>query len=233
VPKALKPELLMHADYTRKTQEVAEMRKSLEAEITKARETNQELVRASGQIAAIDEEIQRFNKIDWQRWAEQDPVECQKGMARVQMLRQHREALSDTIATKEREVVEKQREITAKQIEEGRRVLERDIPGWGPAKAKEIGDFGRTLGLSEKEISEIGDPRFVKILHLAMLGSKTQQSQTTAVKAAKTPAPAPALQKVTRPAGSKGDPLGDDTSIDAWMKAREAQLAKSRQGGRR
>ena len=31
VPAALKDEILMHADYTRKTQEVAELRKSVEA----------------------------------------------------------------------------------------------------------------------------------------------------------------------------------------------------------
>ena len=216
----------MHADYTRKTQEVAELRKTYEAEITKARETDAAITTARGRLAVVADELAKFARVDWQRWAEQDPVECQKGMALMQSLQQRERALNDQIATKEKEASEKQREITAKRIEEGRKVLEREIPGWGPEKAKEIGDFGLTVGLTREEISSLADPRFVVILNLAMQAARAKTSQAKVVKAANAPAPAPALAKVTKPAAPKGDPLSDDQDINAWIKARNAQVTR-------
>src|SRR4051794_25376107 len=72
VPKALKGELMMHADYTRKTQEVAATRRALEQRAVDLAEAEVQTRAALGehvaevaQLHGIEAELARLGAVDW------------------------------------------------------------------------------------------------------------------------------------------------------------------------
>jgi hypothetical protein len=76
-----KAERLMQADYTRKTQEVAETRRALEARETQFQESakaHQAHIREVAQVVAIDDRLAQFAQVNWQALTDQDPVQALK-----------------------------------------------------------------------------------------------------------------------------------------------------------
>ena len=71
IPKVLKGGFLIHADYTRKTQALAEERAAMAAE----REAMAEIASrpADPEIFAADETVRQFEAIDWGAMAKADP----------------------------------------------------------------------------------------------------------------------------------------------------------------
>ena len=80
VPKPLKAGLMMQADYTRKTQEVAEVRKALEtraAEIDQQAELHRETLTQRVQLEKLSDQLSQFQSLDW------DAFEAQYGTSAV------------------------------------------------------------------------------------------------------------------------------------------------------
>lgn len=225
LPKELKPALMMQADYTRKTQELAEQRRAVEAEASRVKQFNEEDIRDRGRLTVIDDRLAQYAKVDWNRWTEEDFSAAQKGMADMLSLRQQRDVISEQVTQRERQALETQRETTARLIQEGQAVLARDIPGWGSEKATEVRAFGLEVGLSQDELNGLYDPRFVKILHAAMVGTRLMKQQQTAKPKSQTPAPV--LEKVGRAAPAVVNKLSDKANINDWMKARLAQKQRA------
>jgi len=226
VPKALKDELLMHADYTRKTQEVAELRKAAEAERAQASLASVEHVQAMAALMNVDQQIGQFQNIDWQRMSDEDPVRAQKLFVQFSQLKDSRQQLAGHLQQQEQQRAFEMQQTTAKQIEEGQAALKRDIPNWSPETAQQLTDFAaKEFGFQPQELQKIMDPRQVKVLHLAWLGSQLVKKQQVAAKASNQPAPKPVPHVGGTSAASK-----DMTRLgtDDWMKARNAQLRKSK-----
>ena len=85
--KVPKGAAMMQADYTRKTQELAEQRKAVEATLTQATEVSQAERQLEGQFTALQQTISSYEDIDWQTWVEQDPVAAQKARYELDDLR--------------------------------------------------------------------------------------------------------------------------------------------------
>ncbi|HJP69560.1 MAG TPA: hypothetical protein VJ846_11715, partial [Sphingomicrobium sp.] len=68
IPSWLKPELMMQADYTRKTQELAEARRAFEAERGAIHHATQTERAAEANLAMIDQQIGHYSTIDWNGW---------------------------------------------------------------------------------------------------------------------------------------------------------------------
>ena len=67
-PKGLKEGVLMHADYTRKTQEVAATRKELEdraERITQQAKASEEEISARAELHAVSQELDRYKDFGW------------------------------------------------------------------------------------------------------------------------------------------------------------------------
>lgn len=227
IPKALKPALMMQADYTRKTQELAEDRKAVQAAREAVEQASAEEITARARIVATDEQLARFNQVDWDAWEAQDPFEAQKGWRQFQTLQNQRGNLAQNLhqLTGQRTLAAQQE--TAKRIEEGRAVLERDIPGWSPETGAKLLDFGvKQFGFDRAEIEEFTDPRMVKVLHAAFEGLQAKGKQQTAQKHVATQVTKPAA-KVGATAAPKGG-LDDRLSTDEWLKRRNDQVRKGR-----
>lgn len=227
VPKALKDALLRQADYTRKTQEVAEGRKALEAHQAQLRqqaEWQQANIREFAKLENINDQLAQFNNIDWQRLDQEDPVRAQALHRQWSMLKEAGRDLGQQLSYKQAQALEAQRSESAKRLQEGRAALAKAIPNFTPELAKSLRDHGTSYGFSAEEIGQIDDPRHVQVLHDAYLWREFQKKQraTATQKPVQQAEPVPQVQgrKPTQPG------LRDDLSTEEWVKRREAQLKR-------
>lgn len=226
VPKELKGAFLMQQDYTRKTQEVAEARRELEQQQALVRASN-ETIEQRVQLSAIDNQLNQFNGIDWQRFTRENPVEAQIAFQNYQQLKESRQNLSNEITAKESEIAYTQQAATQAKLEKAREELKRDIPNWSPELGKQLAEFGhKQLGFSQEEMASVTDPRLVKLLHAAYTGRQLVQGKVDSAKAK------PATQvKPVRPLSGSNSPSSKDPSrmnTDEWMRHRQDQLSKKR-----
>lgn len=226
VPGALKGAFLRHADYTRKTQEIAEQRRVLDTERRASEERaarQQAHVRDYGRLAALDAAVAEYEACDWDQWFRQDPEQAQADWTRFQQAREVRDQVGAELHVRERlSALEAQRDY-ATRLEQGHAELARDIEGWSPALARELAAFGQSLGFSPEELEAVSDPRAVKVLHAAWLGAKTLQKQTAARELERAQAFRPVSQ-VGGAASAPRDPARMSTA--EWMRWRSEQTRR-------
>lgn len=226
VPKELKDGFLMQADYTRKTQELAEQRRAVEAELQAAKEVSEGEFRARAQITQIDEAIAEFKTIDWDRWMQTSPQEAQRAWMQYQRLNDERGTAVNTYQQLQQQRTLLEHQQAEKLREKGLAELQAKIHDWSESKAKSLLDFGvKQLGFSAQELIAITDPRMIIALNLAAQGQQKQTAQKAAAKVEAQSSIRPAA-RVTGGRTATGSMLDDRASMDAWMKARQAQVTK-------
>lgn len=226
VPEALKGAFLRHADYTRKTQEIAEQRRALEGERRAAEERaarEQARVRDYGRLAALDAAVGEYEDYDWDLWFQQNPDQAEADWARYQQTLQVRDQVGADLHARERlSALEAQREH-ATRLEQGHAELARDIEGWSPALARELAVFGQSLGFSPEELSAVTDPRAVKVLHAAWKGAQALKTQTAGRELERAQAFRP-VRQVGGAASAPRDPARMSTA--EWMRWRSEQTRR-------
>lgn len=165
-------------DYTRKTQQVAEMRKQTEAELQAIRAEREQYAQLLG---ALSEQVKAAAEpqIDWDRLYQEDPIEY---VRQREVMRENREKAAAIQAEQQRlseiaqqEQVKQLQEVKAK---ESQALLEA-IPSWkDPAKAKAekamLVEFGQKMGFTPQELGNIYDHRVVLALRKAALYDQMQ-----------------------------------------------------------
>jgi hypothetical protein len=225
VPKVLKDALLRQADYTKKTQSLAEQRKQFEsqqAQFKQQSEIQQKYIRDYAEVVAIDKQLEQYKGLDWQSLIDSDPVQAMKIDKQFQMLREQREQAAGRIYQNQQQTALEQQQAIAKRIQEGQQLLEREIKGWSPDLAKTLRSHGTEYGFSDEEMGGIDDPRMVKVLHEAYLYRQLQKKQTT--KPIQQPVK-PVTKVTASKSGGQKDP--DKMSVEEWTKWRESQLKRS------
>ena len=162
------------ADYTRKTQAIAEARRQAEAEAAAAREERQ---RYAQTLEALDAQLRSLQppEIDWNRLYQENPVEWVR-QREIQRTRQEQAAWleSQRNALAQKQAAEEQLE-QAKTLEAERGKLLEVLPDWRDPekaraeKAKIVTYATEKLGFSVDEISDIYDARAVVALRKAMV----------------------------------------------------------------
>lgn len=175
------------ADYTKKTQEVAEQRKALEdyaqtiqvqeQQLKAQVELQQALFGELAQITAIDQQLADFQAIDWNQLSENDFVEAQKLFFTQNKLQTQRSQLVQQLEAKQQQLTQAQQKSLNERIAKGKEILAKEIPNWSPDTSKAIISAGKEYyGFSDDEMSSVIDPRHVKVLHDAMQWRKLQQN---------------------------------------------------------
>lgn len=182
------------ADYTRKTQAIAEARKQAEAEAALAREERQ---RYAQTLEALDANLKQLQppEIDWDRLYQENPVEW----VRQREIARSRQEQANWVQAQKQALVERQqqeeRAEAEKTLESERSKLLEALPEWRDAdkaraeKAKIVSYATERLGFSVEEISDIYDARAVLALRKAMmfdeLMSKRDQMRPKIIQKAK------------------------------------------------
>lgn len=208
---------LRQADYTKKTQEVAEQRKVAESETAKARDERTQYVQGLQRSQVqLEGSLQEQGKINWQALLDADPVEYLKqqhlAQSRQAALQQnvnqqlHLKAQYDAEQTASREI-----HLTGQ-----RETLLTKIPEWkDEAKHKagiaELRTYLQTQGYESQDLQNIDDHRVIVNIRKAML---YDQMMAKATAAAKKVANLP--QRTERPSG--GESQGIDRRSTAFQR---------------
>lgn len=219
--RELKEGSLRHADYTRKTQAIAERARILDA----VQQSTQEEFDTYAQAKAVEGrlgEYQRLSEPDWRRWEMEDPEAAQSGFREFTLLKDaHQRAMGRLAQLHQQRNFQTQQE-TARRMEEGRAVLKREITGWNEDLKSNLLSLASEFGFTSEELSDIeADPRQAKLLHeLSTLrqAAKTQKTVLGHV-AAQAVKPAAKVSGGSSPPGG----LDDRADIGTWMRNREKQ----------
>lgn len=229
IPAALKGAFLRHADYTRKTQELAEHRRELEAErhaFAARRRTAHSALLDEAHLAALEEQLAGFEAVDWQALSGADPDQAQAlwaGFEETRALRDRYANLVDHHA--ERGRLEAAREA-AEQMAETGRVLRQEIEGWSPEMAAQLVDYAQAFGVTLDELREVADPRLWKLLHRAWQADEAGEREAAARSLAQAQTVRPAVTVAGAAAGPGG--VRDDLATKEWMRRRNEQMRKGR-----
>ena len=176
------------ADYTKKTTEVAEQRKLVEAERAAIEEAKYARDNYAQRLQAIDQFLtSQMPQEDLQSLKENDPI----GYAvKVAELSEKKEQLQAIRAEQARIAQEQQSDYAramSDRVAQEASKLAQVLPEFSdPAKGdnfrKEIRSYGKTLGFTEEELSQVYDSRHVLTLHKAMMYDKLQKSKPAITK---------------------------------------------------
>lgn len=223
-PKGLKDGILMHADYTKKTQTVAEKAKALEAREAQIEErlkvTDEELdMRAS--LKGVNAEIERFKGFDWnayQQARQADPFAADEAWNYAQHIRAQKADLESKIGAAQQTRTQQAQRDLAKRIEEAATWAKTNIKGWSPEVEKKVVGFAVESGLPREFLAKNMSPKLIETLHLAHLGRELLKSQSAMPKPPN-PAPAP-LATVAGRSSPGGRVSLADADMDAYAAAR-------------
>lgn len=226
VPKDLKEAVMRHADYTRKTQEVAEQRRALEAQqlrFQQAAQIQQQLQTEAAQIQVLQSRLQQFEGVDWTRFSEDDPVAAQKAFFEYTKLKDTVLSAHSQMQQRQAALLQEHRAERDKLVQEGRQALAREIKGWSPELGEELVKYATSQGVSEVEVRSTVSPSHLKILNKARLYDQLM------AKASAKPRPAADQQvepapTVTGRSASTASPAR--MSTEEWMRWRSKQIAR-------
>ena len=177
-------------DYTKKTQELSEERKSLEE---KARQNQQRELEMSEEKALYEELLPKMKRLletnmkqepDWQKLIDSDPQEY---LRQKEAWSKQGDTLKFVEAEMERsrqEQIQQQQKILEEQSVQAKKIIADRIPEWSDEKiaqkeVNEIMDYAKTLGFTNDELSEVYDGRLVLLLRDGWLHSKTKKAVKT------------------------------------------------------
>ncbi len=233
MPKSIAAEIkagtMRNADYTQKTQAVAEERRAVEAERARVREEaqrNQQYMKEVARVHALDDQLEQLKALDWNKLSDEDPVSAQKLHFQYQALQQQRQQAAEAVAQKQHEHALNEQQATAKQIQEAEAYVQREIPGWSPERAKALNEFAGSVGLTvDQNLAKVlvQHPALFKVIDQAEKFAQLVKKQTAKPQTPAAP-PAPVTRVGAARASAKVDP--DKMSTEQWMKHRSEQLRK-------
>ncbi len=230
----LKQERMRMEDYTRKTQEVAEQRRAIEADAVQLRQQQEDAaahLREVGQVMAIDAQLHKLGQIDFDALAQHNPVEAMKLDKAIRDLQAARQGIVGTVQQRQQQLIQSRQQQAAKAMQEGVAVLEREIPGFSLEKhGKELKDYmvGK-LGAKPERLQGLTEPALILAMHKAKLYDELQAKQTAKPKP--TPQAAPVTRITAKQSGTVRDP--DKLSAEDWVKWRDSQVRRQAQAARK
>jgi hypothetical protein len=224
IPAALKGAFLRQADYTRKTQDLAEQRRAVEAERRALAEHRRAADRALSDhayLAALDDQLESFSGVDWQGLAHEDPQRAEALWSSYQEMEALRGRYAQALAHRESQrELEAAREAAERMAETGR-TLQQEIDGWSPDTAAKLVAYAQAFGVTLEELAETADARLWKLLHKAWRADQADQQANAAGVQGLRPA-------VTVTGAASAGGIRDELATRDWMARRSAQVLGGR-----
>lgn len=215
VPKELKEAVLRHEDYTRKTQEVAERARAIDAQAKALVEREQFQAAHAADLqtlTAIQQQIREYSQMDMSSLTTDQLI---KVKMHVDNLKEAERTKLTEVQGKAQEFQQRMSQSLAELQKHGQEVLKKAIKDWNPDTAKALTDYGRSQGYQDHELAQLYDPRHVVTLWKAAQWDKLQEGKPLTNQRASTAAP------VLKPGAS-------NPAVNAQMeKARFAKAVKN------
>lgn len=219
--------LLRQADYTRKTQALAEDAKALAAERQHLQQASTAELQVAGQIMNYDQQLAQYAQVNWQQWQYDDPDAAQSAFMAYQQLKDHRANAAGQLNHLRGQRASAAQQETARRAEQTKAALAKDIPGWSPTVEAQVADFGmKAFGFTADEMADMKiDPRIAKAFHRL----HTLEEQTKKTNKAQNHVAAQAVKPAAKAGGGSSAPptgLDDRLSTAEWIRRRDAQVRK-------
>ena len=232
-PKGLKDGVLMHADYTRKTQETSALRKELDdrsQRLDQQFQASEEYLDARADLRVVTKELERFKEYDWTQYQQHrlsDPLGADEAWNYADYLRNQKGQLEASIQQHEgrrtaeaQQAIAEEQQAIAKRMQETHEHVKANLKGWTPETDKQVIDFATSKGITQDELRNTMDPRIYEMIYLARIGAQVLNK----------PAPKPTAQaKPTEPlkvVGGRSTPAARkslaDMDMDEYAAARKA-----------
>lgn len=160
-------------DYTRKTQQIAEVRKQTEAELQSVRAEREQYAQLLGALQAQVQQAAQ-PQIDWDRLYQEDPIEWMK---QREVMRDNQEKAA-AIQSEQQRLAQLSQQEQAQQhqqlLEQEAQALVEAIPEWKDSKKAQaekamLVQFGQKIGFTPDELKNVVDHRAVVMLRKAAL----------------------------------------------------------------
>lgn len=160
-------------DYTRKTQQIAEVRKQTEAELQAVRAEREQYAQLLGALEAQVQQVAQPN-IDWERLYQEDPIEW---VRQREVMRENQEKAAAIQSEKQRLAQlsqQEQAQFMQQKLQQEQEALLAAIPDWKDAKKAQaekalLVEFGQKIGFTPEELKSVVDHRAVLMLRKAAL----------------------------------------------------------------
>ena len=211
VPKDLLEPISKASDYTRKTQELADQRRSVEHIQTLAQQSQLDQVFAQSiaaeqqELGIIDAYLQQATKLDWTQMTSDQMLRTK---IEVDSIKERRQGLKEAIAEK-RSAFDKELKVKIDGLRKSAwDMAVKKIGAPGEEAQKTVAEYGLSKGLTESELQNaLTDPRSAEILWEAAQFQKikagTQQAAEKATKAPPTLKPGAASERMPQSVAAK------------------------------
>jgi len=188
------------SDYTRKSQEVAEVRKSVEARahaVAKLENLNGEVLNAYSKGLQIKAEIEQLRNIDVNALWQSDPDQARRVSDLMAQKSAEFNATVNKVAQLETGLTQAQEAEAARRAQEGEAVLERRIKGFSQRVPEIIDYVAQNYGIDKDHAAKVWrqDPATAEMAYKAMMFDRMQSAgKKPAPVAPKTAAPVTAMK---------------------------------------
>tara|TARA_R100001480_G_scaffold119842_1_gene118796 strand:- start:1059 stop:2087 length:1029 start_codon:yes stop_codon:yes gene_type:complete len=210
------------ADYTRKSQVLAEQRKKAEEELAATQQERQRYISQLEQFnTQADSKLNELKSTDWTRLKEEDPTEYMLKRDQYRELQENKRIVEEEQKNLQYKSQQEQQAKWQEELVRQQEIMAQRLPEWNDpekgAKLKQnIKSFALKTGFTEQEVDSLIDARSVDVLHKAMLYDNLLAAKISKKKSKVVP-------KVTKP-GSP--PTKGEVSSDK-VKAQRAKLRRT------
>jgi hypothetical protein len=224
-PKGAKDGFLMHADYTKKTQEISLTRKELaerEERIVQQAKASEEEIQHRVTMHTIDSELARFKDYDWtayQAHKYNDPVEADNAWNYKAYLVAQKQEVGAKLTEAETARSASAQQDFAKRMHETEQYAR--SKGWTKDTDKQVLDFAFSKGVDAKTLQNVMSPQVYELLYLARIGD--QRLQKPAPKPTTQPEPLTTVAAKANPPARKS--VGE-MNMEEYVAFRQKQSAR-------
>lgn len=229
IPKELETELMMQADYTRKTQETAALKKTLqeqEQQIQHRSQATDEELQARAALMGIDAQLEQYGQLDWNRFEQEDPLTAHSEFRKFQQMKETRGQVANLLDNAQKQRSEQMEQAIATRLQETADYAQKNIKGWSPALDEKISDFAvKELGFEHQQLRRALNPQLYRMMHLAFLGQQALSKLDAKPAPTSQAKPLTTIASKAAPAARK-DPAS--MSMDEYAAYRNRQEAAAR-----
>ncbi|TPN03817.1 hypothetical protein FJ973_29685 [Mesorhizobium sp. B2-1-3] len=225
-PKGLKDGVLMQADYTRKTQEVAATRKELE---DRAQQLNQQFqasndeLMARGHLTVLKSQMAEYANVNWNQLSADDPIGAQQHWMRYQTMKDQVAAIDNDLSERQNQRSQQAQQETAKRFEQTQEWAKSNLKGWSPETDSQVVEWAKSKGATNQNLLDAMSPMVYEMLYLARLGEQALTKKPAALK------PAPIVEPLKVVAAKANPPARKnlaDMDMDEYVAARRKQQGR-------
>ena len=169
--------VMRHADYTRKTMELAEHRNLFQKEREIADQHaafSKSIEPESTELAQIDAQLAQFKALPWDEF---DMQQSFKAKHAQDLLKERRVEIKQSIDEKRDEFKATSEKSKKELFETANKYLTKTVPSWGSQAANEFVTAAQAVGFTRDEVGNMVDPRAIHALWKAAQWDKLQAAK--------------------------------------------------------